>query len=138
MASFGRGTLSAFRNDPLNLVLGIVTGVDLTGVTMSFAARLRAGAGGDPALLLTGGSGIALVDVIDNDDGTFTNMIVLSKAKSAWQAAIAAFTPIEPGIPAKLAWDMQWTPPAELVGEASAVESTLAVGDLIILESCNV
>lgn len=135
MASFARGTLTAFRNDPLNLVLAV--DYDLTGVPLSFAVRLVAGAGGAPVLLLTSGAGITIEGVVDNGDGTSSCLIVLSKDKAAWQAAVAPYISPEPGTPAKLAWDLQWTPPAELVGDFADVESTLAIGDLIILESCN-
>ena len=135
MASFARGTLTAFRNDPLNLVLAV--DYDLTDVPLSFAVRLVAGAGGAPILLLTSGSGIEIADAVDNGDGTSSCLVVLTKEKAAWQAAVAPYLSPEIGTPAKLAWDLQWTPPEALVGAPSAVESTFALGDLIILESCN-
>ncbi|CAN5367457.1 hypothetical protein BH10PSE14_BH10PSE14_04260 [soil metagenome] len=131
-------SITAYRKDPLQQPI-VFTGVDLTGVDISFAVKLGPDVAGDPIIHLTTAvdGGITLFDVSTDGDGIATSVILLSMAKAAHVAALDAYQPVEPGLTVILYFDMQWTPPAELVAPLTPVETTILTGNYFVVGSAN-
>ena len=130
-------TLSAFRNDPLYLLMEVI-GYDLSGNLPSLAVKLYPDAPGPPLLLLAptvipGADGIRSVSVTYDDDDVPTTLLEAIASKTVISALPAA--PVA-GADVTLAYDLQWTPPLAGTG-LSPVEETVLFGDFIIKGSVN-
>lgn len=132
-----RQDISAFRKDPLQKLMTLF-GVDLTDNTsLSFAVKLATDVPGDPLLLITSGTGatgIKLIDVGTDGEGLPYSTVQISDTKAHMGALPSA---AEYGATVRLSWDLQWVPPTSITAPATAVEQTLAYGNLIILGSVN-
>ena len=129
--------LSAFRSDPLHLVISII-GVDLAGIAVTMALRKYPDEPG-PALLTlqsqaaAGARGIRLIGVDIDADGIPTSTIEVIEQKAAMRLLPAA---AERGANVTVFYDLQ-VAALPIAGGASAVETTLMFGPLIIKGSCN-
>lgn len=135
MATNRRYNIQAYRNDPAAIIL-TMSGVDLTGVTMAFAVKLKPDVAGDPLIARStaSGAGITLLDVAVDADGipTSTVQILISKSQMAALPAAA-----EPGASLVLAYDLQWTPPSAITAPATSIETTFMSGNFVVLGSVN-
>jgi hypothetical protein len=132
-----RRDFTVFRNDPLQLVFGVI-GLDLTGAVMKMAVKLYPDAPGDPLLLLEnqatpGQPGLRLVDVTVDDDGVPTSLIEGLRPKADMQALPPS---AEFRVPLKLSHDFQWTLPDDGSG-LTPQEETVLFGDFIVMGSVN-
>lgn len=130
--------IRAFRADDFQELITFF-GDDLTGVPLSFAVRVNRDDPGAPIMTLTtaGGGGITIIDTGTEDDGTPYAVIQLLKAKTAFEALFAAYPAPRPGQDTLFAYDLQWTPPSDLVAPATPVEETILTGDFYIKGSVN-
>ncbi|MEG3144208.1 hypothetical protein U1839_06035 [Sphingomonas sp. RT2P30] len=112
-------------------------GADLTGVALSFAVKLARDVPSSALMTLTNGSGIAVIDVATDADGTPYSTLQLQMTKTAFMAAFAAYPAAVPGGAALFAYDLQWTPPTGLVAPATPLEETILTGNLFIQGSVN-
>lgn len=129
--------IRAFRADDFQELITFF-GDDLAGVPLSFAVRINRDDPGSPIMTLTTGAGdITIIDTGTEDDGTPYAVIQLLKAKTPFMAAFAGYPAPRPGQDALFAYDLQWTPPSDLVAPATPVEETILTGDFYIKGSVN-
>lgn len=147
MAEATRVALTAFRNDPLCLTVGIEE--DLTGATVKFCVRQYADQPGDPLLGPITGTGLAvslepiatgirLVEVTFDDDGVPLSVIEITDTKAHVQALPSAFDAGEErGSDLTFHHDIERTLSEEAAAPFSAVEQTKLFGDFILKGSAN-
>lgn len=134
-------TLTAFRHDDFREIM-IVEGYDLTGATLSLAARLRRGSPGDPILLLQntatpGAEGIRIVSAELDADGVPSTTLELFEPKASFVTKLTPYQPRELGGSVTLEIDFQWKFAAAPDPDFTNVEETVLWGELIIQGSVN-